>query len=314
MIDDRVSDQHDELFHYTTVPAFESIYKSRTFWATHYEGLNDSSELQLFRRKLDNSIRPIIREILAKQGYSAGDIDTRVKQDAAIHLDDLHRLTFGERGLRDTFICSFCTHDAGSAEARHGLLSQWRGYGVDGGVAIVLDTRGIEKLMEHERTTFAHPVNHIGNVIYDDEDAKVRNDFHLVFELLPKLVESSYSNEKPDPSLEKMLEPFLFGTTLVKHRGFREEQEVRIVVSPRPTNAESIFYKPADTKQTKEILYRQKGDCEVRYIKLFGVSPLPIKRVIVGPSRFQNLNHQKIYELVKCSDIKVVKSEIPFLG
>jgi hypothetical protein len=57
----RVSKQHPELFHYTTVAAFKSIYESRQFWATHYEHLDDSSEFGRFRLNVTEFIKPIIR-------------------------------------------------------------------------------------------------------------------------------------------------------------------------------------------------------------------------------------------------------------
>ena len=132
-----VSNQYPELFHYTQVSAFESIYTSQTFWATHYQDLNDSSELRRFRLKVSKFIAPHIRKIfdyrmqrnaqLAEEVDRRGGIDTVVEQKAAYHLDVLHRVTFGERMFRETFICSFCTHDGQPDAAKHGLLSQWRG-------------------------------------------------------------------------------------------------------------------------------------------------------------------------------------------
>src|SRR3990170_3502962 len=148
MADDakRVADLYPELFHYTTVRAFENIYTSRKFWATHYEDLNDSSELRRFRLKVSKFVTPIIREILEKRMqsdtqiatkvYSHGGLDAVVDQEAAERLDILHRVNFGKRGFRETFICSFCAHGAQSYEAKQGLLSQWPGYGTGGGVAI----------------------------------------------------------------------------------------------------------------------------------------------------------------------------------
>ena len=182
MADDtqRVSDQYPELFHYTSVSAFESIYKSKTFWATHYEDLNDSSELRRFERKVAAFIAPIICTIfdkrmrcnaqLVEEVSRHGGIHAVAEEQAAKQSDMLHRQTFGERSFRDTFICSFCAHSTQSYEARHGLLSQWRGYGTDGSVSIVLDTLGIEIGMRNEADVFFHTINHIGDVKYDDDD------------------------------------------------------------------------------------------------------------------------------------------------
>lgn len=150
-----VSEEYPELFHYTTVSAFESIYKSNTFWATHYENLNDTSELGRFRAKAIDYILSIIREYLvpaieqdeslAEKATRKGGIDDVLAQEAETHLEAWHQSSFGPRGLPGPFICSFCAHDPGQYEARHGLLSQWRGYGGNGGIAIILDTKSLEK-------------------------------------------------------------------------------------------------------------------------------------------------------------------------
>jgi len=144
-----VSKEFPELFHYTNVSAFKNIYKTRQFWATHYQDLNDNAEFARFSLKVREFIRPIIREIFDRQmqrnaefatGVSRyGGIDVAVDKEAEDLLDMVHSHTFAKEMYKETFICSFCAHRL-PYEARHGLLSQWRGYGAYGGVAIVLDT------------------------------------------------------------------------------------------------------------------------------------------------------------------------------
>lgn len=324
----RVSDAWPELFHYTTVEAFRSIHNSQAFWATHYEDLNDYSELRRFRLVVTDFITPTIRKFFNKRARrdsqfrkavrDSGGIEVIVRQESAQQLDRLHRNTFSERGLQNTFICSFCAHDPGSYEATHGLLSQWRAYGTGDGVAIVLDTEAIEKKMKQERRIFRHPINHIGDVKYDyKKDARrIKKDFHEVFDRFPEALKAIYSNKRPP--YEEMFDHFVQGSTLVKHHGFHEEKEVRIVVSPRPINPRSFFFAPEhDSKPAKTIRYRQRGISEVRYIELFGAeneTALPIKRVIVGPSRVQNLNYQMVSDQLQTSGIAVFRSETPFLG
>jgi hypothetical protein len=320
--DNIVSCEFPELFHYTNVSAFANIYNEKSFRATHYEDLNDKSELGRFRLKVWEFIRPLIRkyfcmEIQRDIQFSAnvkrdGGIDAAVDNEATKHLDILHDKTFGRHGLENIFVCSFCTHSAQSYEANHGLLSQWRGYGADGGVAIVLDTRGIEARMQHEKGIFAHSVNHIANVIYDNDDKRIKKDFCNVFEHYPEILNKFYTNNQPP--FDKIFDHFVLGSTLVKHHGFSEEKEIRIVVSPR-ANMDSTFYSPEhDTMLSKKIHYTKRGNREVRYIELFGDVSLPIKRVIIGPSKYQNINHQMITNLTQGSGIEVVKSDTPFLG
>jgi hypothetical protein len=267
-------------------------------------------------------IRPIILQTFNKKRAcntqiatkieEDGGIDTVIDKEAAMYLDLLHRHTFGKTGM-EPFVCSFCTHDSQSYEAKHGLLSQWRGYSANGGVAIVLNTRSIEEMMRNEQEIFAHYAFHVANVVYDNDNERIRQEFCKVFECFPDVLDMLYNGDRM-PNFQEMFDHFVFGSTLVKHHGFHEENEVRIVVAPRITK-DSIFHNPEhDMKLSKVIRYAQKGDHDVRYIELFGDTPLPIKRIIIGPARIQNLNHQKITDIVKGSEIEVVKSETPFLG
>jgi hypothetical protein len=325
-----VSEEFPELFHYTNVSACENIYKTRQFWATHYEDLNDNTEFERFRLKVREFIRPIIWEIFDKKMQCSAEftmdvnrnhgIDIVVDQEAEKLLDRLHSHTFGKHMYKETFIGSFCAHTL-PYEARHGLLSQWRGYGANGGVAIVLNTSCVEKMMRHEYDdVFQLQIMYMGNVIYDNNDVRIKKDFENVFELSPKILEILYPDKEQydeirlESLFEKMHNHFVLGSTLVKHHAFHEENEIRIVVSPKTRDSYNS-YNPQDTKLPKEIRYRQIDNCEARYIELFGDAPLPIKRIIVGPSRIQNLNYQRIRGTVdKSSCIEVVKSEIPFLG
>jgi hypothetical protein len=314
-----VSKEFPELFHYTNVSAFTNIYKERIFRATYYEDLNDKSELRRFGLRVRESVRPLIREHFRMRMQNdlqfsetvnkAGGIDTLIDQEASMLSDKLHEVTFG-KGVYEPFVCSFCAHSAESYEAKHGLLSQWRAYAA-GGVAIVLDTRGILKTMQHELEIFAHPINHIGNVDYDNDDERIKKDFSEVFKYLPEIIDKFYANEKPP--VEKIFERFIIASTLVKHHAFCEEKEVRIVVASRP-NKDSFLHEPAhNSKPSKKLRYMQRGNREVRYIELFGNAPLPIKRVIIGPSQIQNLNCQNITDLVQDSNIEVLMSDTPFL-
>lgn len=283
----RVSEEFPELFHYTTIPAFESIYASQTFWATHYSDLNDSSELLRFRLKVHELAAPIIADIFRKRMQCdtrltnevtrRGGIDAVVNQEAEQHLNTLHRVTFREDFFRETFICSFCAHAARSYESENGLLSQWRAYATGGGIAIVLDTASIEDQLEHEAHVFGHPVNHIGDVKYDDDDIGIRHAFRDVFDRLPGILQTFYSGQQA--SYDEIVRHFVQGCTLVKHHAFHEENEIRIVVSP---TAPSVAPSPTVnvTMRKKLVHYRRHGHTEARYIELFWKAAMTIGRIL----------------------------------
>lgn len=54
--------------------------------------------------------------------------------------------------MNEPYVLSFCASGSTRVSA-HGLLSQWLGYGKDGGYSIAFDTAGLEKLWRREAET-----------------------------------------------------------------------------------------------------------------------------------------------------------------
>jgi hypothetical protein len=66
------------------------------------------------------------------------------------------------------FICSFCSHHGDDEAKVDGLLSQWRGYGRDGGFAIEFDTPELEALMRKASKHHSHSGYYMASVMYGD--------------------------------------------------------------------------------------------------------------------------------------------------
>lgn len=305
-----------QIFHYTSVESFASIFETKQFWATHYSDMNDTSEQQA----VDHFV-PLLADIFKERAANdmafsrrlseGGGLGPVCRREAEMHVSQIHKSIF--RDFEGPFIVSFCGHDHGSYEATNGLLSQWRGYGSSGGVAIVLDKASIATLMSEERDLFAHALNRVGNVRYDHDASGIRSDFSDFFDQASNILRDFYGSVQP--RYERIFDAFVGGTTLVKHRAFHEERETRIVVCPRTKNPASPFYDSNNSgKPAKEAKYRKRFEGEARYIELFGRKRLPIDRVIVGPSRVQRVNQQRVAEIVGDSGIPVALSEIPYVG
>jgi len=325
-----VSVDFPELFHYTNLSAFKKIYESKKFRATHYQDLNDTTEFTRFRHIVEKFIHPMIRERfkekmkcnneISTDVHKQGGIDTVIKKEAKWLIDLVHSHNFNENMYKETFVCSFCAHTQ-PYESTHGLLSQWRGYGANGGVAIVLKTSDIEKRMRYDYDKISQlQLMYVATVDYDSPDNdKIMKKFKKVFASFPEIIKIAYPDDESfkqkemDLLFEEMHDHFVLGSTLVKHQAFHEENEIRIVVSPK-TNYSYNRYDPNDSKEKKEIRYRQVGNREARYIELFGDDSLPINRIIIGPSRIQNANYQTVRDIIKNQNIEVIKSEIPFIS
>ena len=135
---------HRELHHYTTVTTLENMLMTGSLWATHFQHLNDTSEVHGIQRQLveewSKSFETILRTKrrigrVDRAIISAGGIKSYASILSQSLFDVLADVTFGtaSRPATETvsgspFILSFCSHVGQTYEATHGLLSQWRGY------------------------------------------------------------------------------------------------------------------------------------------------------------------------------------------
>ncbi len=117
------------------------------------------------------------------------------------------------------------------------------------------------------------------------------------------------------PTPELGLTDFLTGATLLKHEGFREEREARIVAIPGTAALrDQARREQPDFPDLPTPEIRVLPESDRHYIPLFdGFSArLPIERVIVGPSRNQAANAAFARDLLGPS-IPVTCSATPWL-
>jgi hypothetical protein len=106
---------------------------------------------------------------------------------------------------------------------------------------------------------------------------------------------------------------FLSVAPFLKHSGFEEESEYRIVaLCNRPTKVD-----PGDKRKIKHFQFRSRPDGNVvPYISLYDglQKPLPIKSVIVGPHAQQENQRVAVELLLERYEInaEIRVSELPF--
>ena len=128
------------------------------------------------------------------------------------------------------------------------------------------------------------------------------------------LLSALLANEGPP---ETFLAYFLSAAPLLKHQGFIEESEARIVAIPgtqHDYDAVVAEYGDSISLPLKNICQRTDTRGLRQYVVLFenlNLS-LPIKRVIVGPSRDQDKNFNKARHLLG-DQVELVRSQTPFL-
>jgi hypothetical protein len=172
-----IAKAHSELLHYTTAGGMEGILRNQTLWATHAMFLSDTSEITAFPERLPEVLRPAIdsgidshlgipenQKLLENYGGKRGFVDTLVKETTGSMYAALLGTPVSAPYI-EPYVLSFCTSN-NLRVAQNGLLSQWRGYGPDGGYALVFDTARFDALIakEAERWTWATLMG--GDVVY----------------------------------------------------------------------------------------------------------------------------------------------------
>jgi len=106
--------REDALFHYTTGSGLIGILSSNEIWNTAYYCANDESELSVCKGVLVHTFR--------NRGVDIRDYADKFEQTIisfALHVFCVYITCFCKPSSKEDF--------------HHGLLSQWRGYGMDGG-------------------------------------------------------------------------------------------------------------------------------------------------------------------------------------
>jgi len=290
------------LLHYTNAEGVKGILETNCLWATHFRFLNDEQEIICFT------------EYLSEQIYNLSKEKNENWPKYKIHeiCDRTHERFFGlrnglNRSFSNVYITSFCLSSKNDTYSQeNGLLSQWRGYGRDGGYAVEFIATDIEKLISKDTDRFNHIS--LNRVIYqgqkDRAEKLLGKEINGLYGALKNL---DFSDEDPTIKLVPVFESYIKCACRFKHRGFREENEVRI--------ASSIYW---DEGESKGEQYRIKDGVLIPYIRLFEPSQkdnrLPIKRIIVGPHRNQEKHANAIRHMVNEAEIEIYCSQTPFIG
>lgn len=321
----KTSEVYKNLYHYTTWDGALGIIESRSLWATHYKFLNDYSEIKLFRDRLVRLILPYVREqyeeLIRHSPHAKskidedGGLDNAIKHDTEAFVDAQYHATGDE-----IYIVSFCGEHSNPHINSNGLLSQWRAYGVGGGLALVFDTQMLEEALSLEVKNYEYGMIHLSDVVYSEDDKKVQEEFSDNLLSIADDVKKVF-NHMMAPVNELALngyQPFATCISRYKHHGFCEENEVRIVALPTVVNKELMELASNDgvtLKPEKERKFRTNSGL-VPYLELFD-SPhieLPITKIIVGPHKEKESRAAALRVMLRNTDIEIQCSDIPFAG
>ena len=320
----KLHEEHKEVMHYTSASGLQGIVTSKTLWASHASFLNDAEEVEgFFSRVFPVILRPELEKHVAESQDLASCVQTagQLEMNLFDHLlgKIVKRFRDAELRAQDHYIASFC---AAKDEwiSQNGLLSQWRGYGVNGGYAIVFDSAKLDLMLATEGDIYYEEGLLWSDVQYDmAEPSEVEDE--QVLEHIRKVKNGAYiflTTGEVNMDVEEALESNSVLSVLCKHKGFAEEKEVRIVVrepsaevGPDPSNQSGKSYRRAYS-------YLRDG-AAVPCIHLFEdqkLNALPIRRVIVGPHPEKQERKKSVEILLRNHgiDAEVSVTDTPFRG
>lgn len=325
---------HPELWHYTTASGLQGILASQQLWATNIFYLNDKEEytgffdhklLRLLQDGVDMGIAAALKTDAGRDTIEKKMGEHFLKEKfAEILLNAIRNATHA----RPAYVTSFCFTPPGQS-SDDGLLSQWRGYGADGGYAIVFDTKGLNELLEEESMSYHYALVHWGDVDYYDQDAKdgfAHNEARQWENAIREAIAAYIQTPSTDLALSQEVGDAIYGPIFYlasrhKHRGFREELEVRIAVVRMDENLIEAAQAEGSKRLRKPIAFVQRGGMVVPYVALFQrqadeAAKLPIKKIIVGPHP-EKLKRKAAIEMLLAQsgiDAQVIASDIPYIG
>ena len=330
-MDKSVVETHQQLYHYTTAAGLQGIVESQQLWATNIAYLNDAEEhTGYFDRRLPHLLADTIRAAIAEVASTAsgqrhidsiGDIEKVVEDLKRIIPTSIRSVTLKHN---NPYVTSFC-RALPRQHSDDGLLSQWRGYGLDGGYAIIFEANKLQQLLDEEKKNFHYQFGVWGDVEYYNQDASQKaahpetlKQEAIIQEAIGKII-LTQDFDAFDP-------PFYNAITALscmhKYRRFEEEAEVRIVALPSNTELFELGKNSGVMRQKKPVEFKMKNGILMPYIKLFGrqsngnEAKLPISKVIVGPHP-DKLKRQKAVKLMferYGIEADVAVSDIPYLG
>ena len=266
---------------YTSADAVASIIKNQQVWLRNSRCMNDYSEIQhglncLIAAYQNNDPRNKLKSLL-EQLFSGS---TKKLEDLfngwIPHFQD------------DTYITCLSEHPAN--ENQYGRLSMWRAYGGNQSVAVVLNT---EVFTSETDILYAniYPVSYLSLEEFNEKFFGISERMEGNMEFLATLTEAAVLNI--------LFELFRGFSVSLKHPGFSEEREWRVVYMPtfRPSKhikmeIESINGIPQEICKIPLKDFTEEGFVGASIPKL-------INRIIIGPNDDQIILRKSFVKLLE---------------
>jgi hypothetical protein len=265
---ENLTNGNNKFVHYTSAENAINILNSKTLWMRSPRCMNDYMEITFGHQQLVkffNTKEHRARFVAALDAYEAG-----IAEEILNGFDE-----WWSKIQNDTFIASISIHPV--SEDKHGRLSMWRAYGEQPAkAALVLNNP------PKSNKNLGLILSPAAYFTYEELEAE-----------LIKIITSIEDNIDYLNSLDKHT---IFGTIItsliilavcLKHPGFKEEQEWRIIHLPQMTNSNSWINHSVETiSGIPQVVYKMplENNDELEITGL-DVNEL-IDKVLIGPTQY----------------------------
>jgi hypothetical protein len=308
------SARDDALFHYTSASGLIGIIESKTLWSTAYYCANDEQELAAERGVLAELFRSYIQE-LERKGDARIQIFYKRGIDPFEYAHSLENLIINlALSSFIPYITCFCRTNLEN-DYLHGLLSQWRGYGQDGGYALQFSRGKLNKFLAEINSVYCdlYDVSYERQSNFFETMLEQRDAFLQAFDEQLKLLAlpMDFRNREWENPLLKLpngaLESLMNFLIYRKNEHFSEERECRMSVV-LPTRSDEV---------ARAVKFFNRNGLLVPYVAITAEKSnilSALEWIIIGPGPRLNARFDSVTSLVQQHNLeaKIRVSQIPF--
>lgn len=243
------------LSHYTTLAGLEGIAKTRSFWATNFLNVNDTSEFFYGWHQINKAALEIVMELIPDAKKQPGhDIET-ICENTTKQFKQHFRSTDGYGHLYVTSFARGKTED----HNKRGIRTLWELYNGHKGYCLQFDQNDVQGMLEKDSWISNYEGLGMAEVKYGvDRDGHDFRDlsFQLSQQFLLQILQTR-NDIRVEPQLERMwADSFLHKKMMeycATHKDpcYEDERELRIFAYPASLAQNRVFTGIAMKKQIK---------------------------------------------------------------
>ena len=312
--------RNDALFHYTSADGLIGILQNEEIWSTAYYCSNDVSELAAGKGTLTPEFLRVANKLIQDndplvqkfRGRGIGIMEYARAFEERITALAFHKLC--------AYITCFCK-PTGKEDFLHGLLSQWRAYGADGGYALQFSRKKL--LAALEKANEAQGLNYeLQDVHYTVEnplkvellshtDSFIRAYKDYLEEMGAPLQELVTRQSMPNPIANLLggpLESLLDYLVHTKNQHFGEERECRLSLIEAVTSGFEVLPMNYFNRNGLIIPYKKTPHTTFPLLDC-------VEWIVIGPNPRMGARFKSVTQMVQAAGltINVRPSPIPFV-